>query len=88
MAYRVLIRNFSEARYLCAIVNSEVALQAVIPMQAHGWRDPRHFDKLVWELPISEFNEQEALHRDLATSAAEAERTASLVELPNAGFRQ
>ena len=50
-------------------------------MQPRGWRDPRDFDNLVWELPIPEFDRRQALHRELADAAAEAERVAALVPL-------
>jgi len=49
-------------------------------MQSRGWRDPRDFDNLVWELPIPEFDHRQPLHRELA-DAAEAERVAGLVPL-------
>jgi hypothetical protein len=50
-------------------------------MQPRGWRDPRHFDNLVWELPIPEFDRRQALHRELANAAAGAERVAAMVLL-------
>jgi hypothetical protein len=50
-------------------------------MQPRGWRDPRHFDNLVWELPVPEFDWRQALHRELANAAAEAERVAAMVSL-------
>ena len=80
-AYWATARSTGEARYLTAILNSGSVLARIIPMQPRGWRDPRHFDNLVWELPIPEFDRREALHRDLAEAAAEAERVAALVEL-------
>ena len=56
-------------------------------MQARGWRDPRDFDNLVWELPIPEFDAGSILHQELA-AAAEAEATAEAVELPDGDYRQ
>jgi len=50
-------------------------------MQSRGWRDPRDFDNLVWELPIPEFDAREPLHRELADAAVAAERIAAAVEL-------
>ena len=55
-------------------------------MQARGWRDPRHFDKLIWELPIAEFDPANDLHGQLAHAAAEAERLAAEVPLPTGHF--
>jgi hypothetical protein len=88
MAYWAPIRSMNEARYLCVIINSDTVLQRVIPMQARGWRDPRHFDNLVWELPIPEFQEGSILHRELAAAGAEAETTASAVVLPEGDYRR
>jgi hypothetical protein len=50
-------------------------------MQPRGWRDPRDFDNLVWELRIPEYDRREALHRELADAAAEAEKVAAIVPL-------
>jgi hypothetical protein len=88
LAYWAPLRSLDEARYLCAIVNSDVVLQRVIPMQPRGWRDPRHFDNLVWELPIPEFDRGVTLHQELAAAAAEAERTAAMVVLPAGDYRR
>jgi Eco57I restriction-modification methylase len=87
-AYWAPIRSLDEARYLCAIINSDTTLQRVIPMQARGWRDPRHFDNLVWELPIPEFDTGSTLHQELAAAGTEAEATASLVMLPEGDYRR
>ncbi len=50
-------------------------------MQPHGQRDKRHFDNLVWTLPIPEYDDAEPLHRDLAAAALRAEAVAALVPL-------
>jgi hypothetical protein len=80
-AYWVATRGLEEALYLTMILNSATVLERVIPMQPRGWRDPRHFDNLVWELPIPEFDSREPLHCELAEAAAHAERVAAAVEL-------
>jgi hypothetical protein len=80
-AYWAVARSLEEARYLTAVLNSATVLTRVIPMQPRGWRDPRHFDNLVWELPIPEFDRRQPLHRELANAAAEAERVAAIVPL-------
>jgi hypothetical protein len=87
-AYWAPIRSLEEARYLCAIINSDTVLQRVIPMQSRGWRDPRDFDNLVWELSIPEFDGSLDLHRKLAAAGAEAERAASTVVLPDGDYRR
>lgn len=87
-AYWASVRSPDEARYLCAIINSDTVLQRVIPMQPRGWRDPRDFDNLVWELPIPEFDGGNELHRHLAAAGAEAERIAAAVLLPDGDYRR
>src|ERR1700732_2456604 len=80
-AYWAAARSIDEARYLTAVLNSATVLNRIIPMQPRGWRDPRDFDNLVWELPIPEYDRREALHRELADAATEAERVAAIVAL-------
>lgn len=76
------VRNLSEGRYLVAILNSEAARKRVENLQSRGQWGARDFDKVVFTLRIPVFDSKVALHRDLATLAAEAERLAALVELP------
>jgi hypothetical protein len=80
-AYWAVARSMEEARYLTAIVNSASVLARIIPMQPRGWRDPRDFDNLVWELPIPEYDRRVPLHRELADAASKAERVATVVPL-------
>ena len=80
-AYWATARSPEEARYLTAVLNSATVLTRVIPMQSRGWRDPRDFDNLVWELAIPEFGVRDPLHRELADAGVEAERVAAGVEL-------
>jgi hypothetical protein len=86
--YWTPIRSLNEARFLCVLINSDAALQRVIPMQARGWRDPRHFHKLIWELHIPEFDGNLGLHQELAAAGAEAETTAAAVVLPDGDYRR
>jgi BarA-like signal transduction histidine kinase len=80
-AYWAAARNIEEARYLTAILNSASTLGRIVSMQAVGAFGPRHFDNLVWELPISEYDGRQALHRELSRAAAEAECVAMTVPL-------
>jgi hypothetical protein len=80
-AYWAVARSTEEASYLTAILNSATVLVRIVPMQPRGWRDPRDFDNLVWELPLPEYDRRQALHRELADAAAEAERVAAFVPL-------
>ena len=70
-----------EAQYLAAILNSEAARSRVAAMQARGQWGARHFDKLMFELPIPLFNVNDPLHRALAAAAQRAARVAANVPL-------
>jgi hypothetical protein len=83
-AYWATCRSPSEAAYLVAIVNSAAILAKVIDLQPHGQRDKRHFDNLVWTLPIPEYDDTDLLHRDLAAAAVRAEEVAAAVDLSEA----
>jgi SAM-dependent methyltransferase len=80
-AYWAETRSIEEARYLTAVLTSTTVLTRIAPMQPRGAGGRRHFDNLAWELPIPEYNGREALHRELAEAAAQAERIATAVPL-------
>lgn len=71
-----------EGLYLSAILNSELARSRIAASQSRGQWGARHFDKVMFNLPIPRFDEKSKLHRDLAKAATEAERIAAEVELP------
>lgn len=73
--------SLDEAAYICAVLNASIVLARVRELQPVGQRDPRHFDNLVWTLPIPEFDAAEALHTDLAAAALHAAEVAERVEL-------
>jgi hypothetical protein len=78
-----------EARYLQAILNSETARSRVAVYQSRGQWGARDFDKVMFNLPIPRFDENNKLHRDLAEAAQEAEKIAAEVALPeNVKFQQ
>lgn len=81
MAYWAHARSLEEADYLCAVINSVAVLAKVIDLQPRGEATPRHFDNLVWTLPIPDYDPAEPLHRDLAAAAARAEAIAATVPL-------
>ena len=86
-AYWMAARSVTEARYLAAMLNSEAVRQRVENMQPKGQGGARHFDNLVWELPVPEFDRRNDLHRGLAEAAVEAETAAAAVPLvPAAHF--
>jgi hypothetical protein len=82
MLYWAGPRSEPEAYFLAAIFNSETSRARVAEMQSRGQWGARHFDKVMFNLPIPQFEASEQLHNDLAAAAAEAERIAAAVELP------
>jgi hypothetical protein len=72
----------SEGLYLTAILNSETARERAERYQARGQFGARHFDKVMFNLPIPRFDSGDRMHRALAEAAAEAEKLAAKVELP------
>ena len=85
-AYWSVANSLQEAAYVVAILNAAIVLQRVKDLQPVGQRDPRHFDNLVWTLPIPEFDAAEALHTDLAAAALHAAAVAARVQLPDIYF--
>jgi hypothetical protein len=82
MLYWTAPLNEQAAYYITAILNSEAARSRAAHFQARGQFGARHFDKVMFNLPIPLFDASKALHRDLAAAGAEAERVAGLVEIP------
>ncbi len=72
----------NEGLYLTALLNSETSRARVAAMQARGQWGARHFDKVMFNLPIPRFDASDLLHNELAAAAAEAERIAAAFELP------
>ncbi len=55
MLYWCPVEERAEGLYLCAIINSETAREAVSHLQARGQWGARHFDKVMFTLPIPKF---------------------------------
>ena len=72
-----------EAAFLTVILNSEAARKKVADLQSRGQWGARHFDKVMFTLPIPLFDEKKALHRRLAEAGIEAEALAAQVPLPD-----
>jgi hypothetical protein len=68
--------------FLAAILNSETVRARTEEFQARGQFGARHFDKVVFTLPIARFEAGNALHQNLAAAAREAEAVAAAVALP------
>ena len=69
---------------MATVINSAAVLAKITDLQPHGQRDKRHFDNLVWTLPIPEYDDTDLLHRDLAAAATHAETIAAAVPLTDA----
>ena len=85
-AYWCPANSLDEAAYVSAIINSQIVLDRVKDLQPVGQRDPRHFDNLVWTLPIPEFDADDVLHQELAEGALHAAAVAAGVELPEDAY--
>ena len=71
--YWVPCRTVKEASYLSAVINSYTVWQAVIPITTKNWAgDTRDLHKHIWRLPIPEYDEMEALHREIVAAARNA----------------
>ncbi|MBM0169186.1 Eco57I restriction-modification methylase domain-containing protein [Altererythrobacter sp. C41] len=81
MLYWMPVSTAAEGNYLCAIINSERTRSSAEHFQARGQFGARHFDKVIWNLPIPRFNPKERLHSALAAAGARAEQAAATVEL-------
>lgn len=79
--YWMATARAEEANYLAAILNSETARARAEQYQARGQFGARHFDKVMFNLPIPLFSPGDSLHRDLAQAGADAETVAGMVDL-------
>jgi len=73
-----------EAYFLIAILNSEEVRGRIARLQARGLFGARHFDKVMFTLPIPRFSAAVETHRALATAGRRAESQAAAVALPEA----
>ncbi len=69
----ITCRDMHEANYLLAIINSQVLYTAVIPLMSKGQFGARNLKKLLWKLPIPEYDATEALHVEIAAAGAARE---------------
>jgi SAM-dependent methyltransferase len=81
MLYWMPVHHRREGLYLASILGSEAARSRVAALQARGQWGARHFDKVMFTLPIPRFDPKNPLHKDLAAVGAEAEKAAAKVEL-------
>jgi len=86
--YWATVTTTQEGRYLEAVLNCNVTLERLQPMQARGKDSPRHVDKYIWQVPIPEYVAGDPLHARLADLGAEAALEAGTVELQPGDFRR
>ena len=77
MLYWAEVDSVEEGRYLTVILNSETTRKKVEHWQAQGQWGARHFDKVMFNLPIQKFDEKKELHRQLSQAAGHAESRGS-----------
>lgn len=82
MLYWMVPDSEAEALYLTAILNSETLRVGAAGFQARGQFGARHFDKVVFNLPIPRYDQTNGSHGWLVEIAAQAEALAAQVELP------
>lgn len=82
MLYWSAPKTEGEARYLAAILNSEATRARAEKWQARGQWGARHFDKVIFNLPIPAYDAKNEIHVALARLAAKAEKIAAAVALP------
>jgi SAM-dependent methyltransferase len=79
--YAAAAGSLDEARFLSATLNSTTLAKLAAPLQPRGEHNPRHFDKLIWRLPIPLFDPADDVHRQLVELAAKAEALAAATDV-------
>jgi SAM-dependent methyltransferase len=79
--YWAAVGGIDEARYLCAVLNSETSRERVAHLQSRGQWGARDFDKVIFELPIPKFDTSQALHARLVNACERAEQVAAATQL-------
>ncbi|MGH6949892.1 MAG: N-6 DNA methylase, partial [Vitreimonas sp.] len=87
--YWTRVGSEDEGHYLTAILGSEAARERIEHIQARGQFGARHFDKVMFTLPIPRFDPARPVHVQLAEVGAEAERFVGALDLdPGAPFQR
>lgn len=79
--YWAAVSSVDEARYLTAILNSDLVLDRVKPLQALGLFGGRDFDKNVFSVPIPTFDRAKADHLSIVALGEAAEAVAAACPL-------
>ncbi len=80
MLYWAVPDSEDEAYFLIAILNSEEARGRVADRQSRGLFGARHFDKVMFTLPIPRFSATSALHAELSNAGRESEGLTAEIE--------
>ena len=78
--YWVACKEIQEANYLLAIINSQALYDAATPLMTKGQFGSRDLVKLIWKLPIPEFDASNPLHLAISR-AGEAAATGAAEQL-------
>jgi hypothetical protein len=81
MLYWMPLTSEEEGLYLTAILNSEAIRSLSAQYQARGQWGARHFDKVMFNIPIPKFDPRNNLHQSLARAASDAETISTSVQL-------
>ena len=73
----IACNSLLEARYLMAVINSDVLRDMVFPLMSKGQFGGRDLQKHLWKLPIPEFDRSNSLHMAIARAGAAAEKGAA-----------
>ena len=79
--YWASVQDISEAHYLVAVLTSEATRRRFAPLQSRGQWGARDFHKVMWTLPIKEFDSDYPLHTAIAEAGRHAETIAAQVPL-------
>lgn len=81
MLYWMPLTTEEEGHFLAAILGSEAARKRISELQARGAFGARHFDKVMFTLPIPRFDASQPVHAQIAESGAAAERFVASMNL-------
>jgi hypothetical protein len=85
--YWAAVSGRSEGRYLTGVLNSDALTLMVRPLQSRGEHNPRHFDKVIWQLPVPLYDPESDLHNQIVELARRAEEAVALLDLPVMSFQ-
>jgi predicted RNA methylase len=79
--YWAALGSADEARFVCAMLNSEVVAITAAELQARGQHNPRDFDTHIFAVALPKYEPRDKKHQELAELAARAESVSAMVDL-------